>query len=576
MARSLIVGAATLMIASCVFSDTSDPNSSAEIKPDTSQNVETASLARTVSHPDTSAEITETDLAERLKIVASDTFKGRAPGTEAGEAAAEWIAHEMERVGLTPAVDGSWYQPVQMVAQTVDLENSHLTITTNGEPQELEPGANTVFWTKRQIEGPVTFDDSEMVFVGYGIVAPEYGWDDYAGVDMAGKTAVILINDPGFATQDPKLFNGNAMTYYGRWTYKFEEAARQGADAAIIVHETAPAAYGWNVVTGSWAGEQADLVRKENGIDRVPLEGWITHDYAKSLFSKVGKDFDALKKAAEKPGFEAVALEGATAAGEINQSISYMNSNNVAGMIEGKTAPDEYVIFTAHWDHLGEKINFATDDAIHNGAVDNASGVSTVLDIAEKFATGPQPERSVLFLFVTLEESGLLGSAYFADNPFVPLDQIVAGVNIDGALPRGRAKNMEVVGSGSSELEDMLADILAKDGRVTSPDSAPQNGYFFRSDHISLAKKGVPMLYAEGGADLVEGGVEAGLKAAALYTANDYHKPSDEFDPNWDFSGMVENAKVFHELAENIANSENWPNWYEGHAFKAIRDKSRQ
>lgn len=553
-----------------------DTTSSQDAKTETSQ--KTADKAANFQMPalasDTSVDITASDLAQRLEILASDTFKGRAPGTIEGEASAQWIADEMARIGLAPAADGSFSQTVKMNAQTVDLEQSSLSLSIDGETTQLQAGSDTVFWTKRQIEGPISIADSELVFVGYGVNAPEYGWNDYEGVDMTGKTAVILVNDPGFETQDPELFNGKSMTYYGRWTYKFEEAARQGADAAIIIHETAPAAYGWNVVSGSWSGEQADLVRAGDGMDRIPIEAWISNDLGEKLFSHMGSTYAEMKKSAHTRGFKAVPMTGIKASGSITQKVTRKESQNIAGMIKGKTNPDEYMLYMAHWDHLGEKKNFATEDSIHNGAIDNASGVSLMLEVAEAFSNGEQPDRSVIFLTVTLEESGLLGSAYFAENPFIPLNKIVAGVNTDAIFPRGLSKNMEIIGSGSSELEDRLEAILKTQDRYVSPDSSPQNGYFYRSDHISLAKKGVPVIYADGGADLVDGGTEAGLKFAANYTANDYHKPSDEFDPNWDFAGVAQDAQAFHTLGLEIANSTDWPNWYEGNEFRAIRDKS--
>ncbi len=540
----------------------------------TAPETETSGFKMPALPANTSPEITADDLAERLEIIASDPFKGRAPGTVEGEASAQWIADEMARIGLAPAVNGSYSQTVKMNAQTVDLEKSNLSLKIGDETLELQAGKDAVFWTKRQIEGPIDFADSDLVFVGYGVNAPEYKWNDYEGLDMKGKTAVILINDPGFETQDPELFNGKAMTYYGRWTYKFEEAARQGAESAIIIHETAPAAYGWNVVSGSWSGEQADLVRAGDGMDRVPMEAWISNEIAEKLFAHMGTNYADMKKAAYTRGFKAVPMEGIKASGSITQTVTRKESQNIAGVVKGKTSPDEYMLYMAHWDHLGEKKNFATDDAIHNGAIDNASGVSLMLEVAEAFANGEQPDRSVVFMSVTLEESGLLGSAYFAENPFIPLNKIVAGINTDATFPRGLSKNMEIIGSGSSQLEDRLEAILKSQNRYVSPDSTPQNGYFYRSDHISLAKKGVPVIYADGGADLVDGGTEAGLKFAADYTAKDYHKPSDEFNPNWNFDGVAQDAQAFHALGLGIANSSDWPNWYEGNEFRAIRDKS--
>lgn len=527
---------------------------------------------------DTSTDITEADLRIRLATLADDTFEGRGPGSEAGEAAADWIAAEMERVGLKPGVDGSWFQTVEMVNQYVDEGLSTLSISSDPEAAPLIMKQDAVFWTKRQEELDLSFSDSEVIFVGYGSVAPEYNWNDYAGFDPTGKTVVMLVNDPGYATQDPDLFNGNAMTYYGRWTYKFEEAARQGVTAAIVIHETEPASYGWDVVRNSWTGAQADLVRKNGGADRAMLEGWVTKDTAVKLFEEAGLDFETLKKAAEQPGFTAVPMGELKASGRIVQTVEKAESRNVIGVIEGSETPDEYVLYTAHWDHLGNaatpddpNFSFASEDLIYNGAVDNATGSSALLEIAEKLKA-EAPARSVMFAAVTLEESGLLGSAYMAENPIVPHNQIVAGINMDGALPIGRTKDMVVVGYGASELETILAGILEGQDRVVKPDPTPQNGSFYRSDHISYAKKGVPMLYADGGDDMIEGGRAAGQAAGREYTANRYHKPQDEYSPDWNMEGMVEDVTALSEVGLQIAQSEDWPTWFEGNEFKAIRE----
>ena len=371
------------------------------------------------------------------------------------------------------------------------------------------------------------------------------------------------------------------MTYYGRGTYKFEEAARQGAAAAIIVHETEPAAYGWDVVKNSWSGAQSDLVRADGGANRAQVEGWITRDMAEKLFSTAGMDFEAMKTAAKTRGFQAAPLTGVKATGEIVQTIDELDSRNVIGVLPGTTQPDEYVLYTAHWDHLGKKTGAKTgapgedfyDDQIFNGAVDNATGVSALLELAEAFAQEPH-ERSIMFLSVTLEESGLLGSEYFAENPTVPLNKIVAGLNMDGALPVGPTNNMVVIGYGASELEDRLAEILKADNRVVTPDGKPEAGYFYRSDHISLAKRGVPMLYADGGDDKVDGGIAAGKAAAAAYTAERYHKPMDEYSDDWDLSGFAQDIQALYTVGEGIADSSDWPTWYAGNEFEAARKAS--
>ena len=532
---------------------------------------------------DTTADINAKDLAVRVKTLADDTFEGRGPGTPVGEAAAAWIAAEMTRVGLEPGGDdGTYFQKVAMVNQTIDAEQSYLTFTApDGTEMPTVLKEDSVIWTKHQDADEISFAPSDVVFVGYGVVAPEYDWNDYADQDYTGKTVVILVNDPGFATGDAELFKGKAMTYYGRWTYKFEEAARQGAAAAIIVHETEPAAYGWDVVKNSWSGAQSDLVRADGGANRAQVEGWITRDMAEKLFSTAGMDFEAMKTAAKTRGFQAAPLTGVKATGEIVQTIDELDSRNVIGILPGTTQPDEYVLYTAHWDHLGKKTGAKTgapgedfyDDQIFNGAVDNATGVSALLELAEAFAQEPH-ERSIMFLSVTLEESGLLGSEYFAENPTVPLNKIVAGLNMDGALPVGPTNNMVVIGYGASELEDRLAEILKADNRVVTPDGKPEAGYFYRSDHISLAKRGVPMLYADGGEDKVDGGIAAGKAAAAAYTAERYHKPMDEYSDDWDLSGFAQDIQALYTVGEGIADSSDWPTWYAGNEFEAARKAS--
>ncbi|MEQ8559658.1 MAG: M28 family metallopeptidase [Henriciella sp.] len=533
---------------------------------------------------DTEDAITADDLAVRIKTLADDTYEGRGPGAEKGEKAADWIAAEMQRVGLEPGGDdGSWFQDVGMVEQTLDESASSLTFEggRSGETFPMELKTDAVLWTKRQSENEFTFDDSELVFVGYGVVAPEYDWNDYEGLDVEGKTVVMLVNDPGFARETDDLFKGKAMTYYGRWTYKYEEAARQGATGAIVIHETAPASYGWDVVANSWSGAQADLVRENGGVDRTVYESWVTEDIARKLFAEAGLDFDDLKDAAKEPGFEAVDMGDLTASGKIVQSVDRMNSRNVVGVLPGTEAPDEYVLYTAHWDHLGKKSEERTGepgqdfyrDDIFNGAVDNATGVSALLEIAEAMAAEDHP-RSGLFVSVTLEESGLLGSAYYAENPTVPMNQIVAGVNMDGMLPIGRTKDMVVVGYGASELEDILTSKLDSQDRIVEPDPKPEAGYFYRSDHISFAKKGVPMLYADGGIDKRDGGEAAGMAASEAYTVQRYHKPMDEYDDSWNLSGMQEDITALYQVGLEIINSDEWPTWYEGNEFEATRKES--
>ena len=531
---------------------------------------------------DTSSEIRDQDLRTRISTLSNDAFEGRAPGTETGEGAAFWIAKEMERIGLSPGGDnGSWFQTVKMITQTISEEKSYLTVNKEEEVHKMTLRKDAVIWTKRQNGKKFSFKNSPMVFVGYGVVAPEYGWNDYEGVDAKGKTVVMLVNDPGYANPNKDLFKGKAMTYYGRWTYKFEEAARQGATAAIIIHETAPASYGWDVVSNSWSGEQADLLRKKGGRDRVLMEGWFSHETAKKVFAAANLDYEIMKENAGKTNFRPVPMGMLTAEGRIVQAIDRKSSRNVVGIVEGIAAPDEYVLYTAHWDHLGKKSKAKTGaktedfyrDNIFNGAVDNATGTAALLEIAESMAS-KDVNRSVMFLAVTLEESGLLGSAYYAENPTVPLNKIVSGVNMDALLPIGKTKDVIVVGHGASQLEDRLKTILKKQGRHIVPDTKPEAGYFYRSDHISFAKKGVPMIYADGGVDLRKGGKAAGLAATEAYTVKRYHKPMDEYSMNWDLSGTTEDIQAFYELGYGIAVSDDWPEWYDGNEFKAIRQES--
>lgn len=519
---------------------------------------------------ETSPDITGSDIAWRVQTLASDEFGGRAPSTPGGQAASQWIADEFARMGLEPAGDsGTYFQRVPLVEATLDAGTATFDISVNGEAMGLNVGDDAVFWTKR-LNGRQEIDASDLVFVGYGIVAPEYGWNDYEGLDMTGRTAVILVNDPGYATGDPDLFNGNAMTYYGRWTYKYEEAMRQGAEGAIIIHQTAPASYGWNVVSSSWQGAQYDL-ETETANDRAALEGWITEDVARRLFEATGLDFDALTASAHEPGFEAVPMDGAELDAAFDTEINRLESRNVAGVVPGTQRPDEYMLYMAHWDHLGGENGADGSDGIYNGAVDNATGTAAIMEIAEMMANTP-PERSALFVAVTLEESGLLGSAYFGEHPLVPLNQIVGGVNMDGMMPIGPTSDVVVIGYGSSELEDILAEVAALQDRTVAPDPNPAAGYFYRSDHISLAKRGVPMLYADGGTSHVEYGAAFGEEVDSAYRQRAYHGTADEFSYDWDFDGLARDVQLMANVGLQIANSNDWPNWYEGNEFRALRD----
>ncbi len=516
-----------------------------------------------------SPDINVGDYTELLKTLASDEFEGRAPGTDGGEKSVEYIKAQFERIGLQPGNNGDWFQTVPMVVTEAD-PNTTLRLEVAGKSHELKFGPDMVIGT-RSGEREVKIDSSELVFVGYGVDAPEQGWNDYAGVDVKGKTVVMFVNDPGFHNGDESLFEGKRMTYYGRWTYKFEEAARKGAAAAIIIHDDAGAAYGWDVVKNSWSGPQHDLLPKDDPDPRLPAQGWITGDQAKAIFADAGLDIDRLREAAGKRGFKAVPMDARLSV-DLKSTIEEKSSRNVVGILPGSEAPEEGIVYMAHWDHLG-KHEGESGDRIYNGAVDNATGVAGVIEIAEKFAKGGEkPKRSIVFLAVTLEESGLLGSKYYVAHPAIPMDKTVAVINMDAMPVSGRARNVTVVGMGNSELEDLLAEAAKGQDRVLTPEATPEDGFYFRSDHFNFAKAGVPALYAKGGDDLREGGTAAGQAVEDDYRRNRYHKPTDEYDPSWKLDGVVEDLKLLFQVGNTLANDGSWPNWRETSAFRATRD----
>ena len=507
-----------------------------------------------------------------ISTLASDDFEGRAPGTEGGQLTKNFISQTFQDLDLD-SIDGNYFLDVPTSEITLK-DSSYLTLSFRGNDRKMINGKEVVFWTK-QARDYRKIRDSEVVFVGYGIVAPEYNWNDYEGIDVTGKTVVILVNDPGFATGKLRLFNGRSMTYYGRWTYKFEEAARQGAAAAIIVHEEEPAAYPWSVVENSWQGPQLDLQRDDLGADRVTLEGWIRDKSLNDVLNFTGFDYDGLKQIALEKTFSAFPLRGLTLSSEIHNKVRYLQSHNIAAIKKGNVRPDEYILFMAHWDHLGMmELTEPGQDIIVNGAVDNATGVASVLEFAKRFSE-VETDRSIMFLAVTLEESGLLGSEYFAKYPPVDLSNIVAGFNYDAILPTGLTNDMVVVGYGASELEDLLEQELEKSGRYINPDPNPEKGFFYRSDHISLAKRGVPMLYADGGFDLVEGGKDAGFALQEQYSLEAYHGVADEYEESWNLEGLNQSIDVIFNISNELANNSQWPNWYEGNEFKSTRDISR-
>jgi len=510
-------------------------------------------------------------LAGEIKTLASDEFEGRRPATPGEEKTVAFIENAFRTAGLKPGVGDSYRQPVPFVELTTRPDDTFRVAGPDGKSLSLKYGDQAVYWTKRVVP-QVSLDASELVFVGYGIVEPAMGWNDYAGVDMKGKTAVILINDPGFETNDATLFKGRAMTYHGRWTYKFEEAARQGAAGAIIVHEEAPAAYPWAVVQNGAARPQL-VIDSSQAEPRVAVEGWMTRDAASEVFAAAGLDFATLKAQAVKRGFKPVPI-GLTASTSVRNGIRRATSSNVVGVLPGSKRPGEYVVLTAHWDHLGRALAFS-GDAIFNGAVDNATGTAGLLELARAFGTvRPAPERSVVFVAFTGEEYGLLGSEYYADHPTVPLDKVAGGINIDGMSVNGRTNDVVVIGYGSSELEDDLREAAAKQHRVLVQEPTPEKGYYYRSDHFNLAKKGVPMIYAKSGIDSVAHGKEWGLAQQADYVSNRYHKPSDEYDPNWDLGGAVQDLELYFAISYKLAQQTRFPNWYPGNEFRAIRDRS--
>lgn len=516
-------------------------------------------------------EVSTEDLSMHIKVLASDEFGGRAPGTEGEEKTVAYLIQQFQRLGLKPGNGDSYVQTVPMIESLISADSS-MSVSNKGANWNLSMGKDMVIGTRSELP-QVKLDASDMVFVGYGVNAPEQKWNDYAGLNVKGKTVVMLVNDPGFHTADAKLFEGRRMTYYGRWTYKYEEAARQGAAAAIIIHDTEGAGYGWDVVKNGWSGPQFDLPISEDPEPRIPLQGWLSADAANTLFQNAGLDFVTLRAAANKRGFKPVSLQSKMSV-DLKNSTTRGESRNVLAMLPGKTRPDETIVYTAHWDHLGTHAEESGDN-IYNGAIDNASGVAGVLEIAEQFTVNKPADRSVVFLFVTLEESGLLGSKYYAAHPVIPLAKTVAVINLDAMTMVGPAKDLTVIGLGNSELDDWLTPIAGAQKRVLKAESAPEKGLFFRSDHFSFAKAGVPAIYAKGGIENLEKGSEFGQSVIDNYYGVHYHKGADNFDPNWDLRGVVQDLNALQHLGKTLANSDKWPNYYEGNAFKKARDASR-
>lgn len=518
--------------------------------------------------------MTVESLTDHIKILASDEFGGRAPGSQGETLTVNYLIDAFKSAGLQPGNDGSFTQAVPLTS--VEAVNQPQLVIQGGagEDMSLNYTQEQTIWTRHQTDS-VSVEQSELVFVGYGINAPEQNWNDYADIDVTGKTVVMLVNDPGYATQDDELFNGNSMTYYGRWDYKFDEAARQGAAAAIIVHDTKPAAYPWSTVSSSWTGPQFDMVRQDKGEQLALVEGWVTKDAAKNLFNRADLDLDEMYAAAQTRGFKAIPLN-LTASATIKNKVAQLDSQNVIAKIEGSESPDEVFIYMAHWDHLGIDPTLSGNN-IYNGALDNATGTGGQIELAKAYASMPEkPKRTVVFMAVTAEEQGLLGSAYYAAHPVFPLAKTVGGLNMDGLNNFGPTNDVTVVGYGMSQLDDYLADNAQAQGRVLRPDSMPENGYYYRSDHFELAKYGVPMLYPNNGIDHKEKGEAYGKQKEAEYTAEHYHATSDEYDENWDLNGAVEDLKLYFLTGLDIVNSNHWPEWNNGTEFKEIREKQRQ
>ena len=516
-------------------------------------------------------------LSDEVKTLSSDAFEGRGPATPAETKTIDYVVAQMKDAGLQPGgdlVDGkrSWTQAVPLL-RTEIIGAPKLTLTMGGKTEALTQGQQIAVRAPMDGSTSVAIANAPLVFVGYGVEAPERHWDDFKGVDLHGKIAVVFVNDPDFETGKGD-FGGKAMTYYGRWTYKYEEAARQGALGLLVIHETAPASYGWATVKNSNTNTMFDIVRDNPSSAHVPLEAWIQRDLAVQMFKHAGLDFDALKKQAQTRAFKPVELKGETLSASFKVDKSVITSHNVVGRIDGSKRPDETVIYSAHWDHLGVGQPDAKGDRIYNGAVDNATGTAALIELGRAFAHAPKPERSMVFLNVTAEEKGLLGSEYYASKPLYPLATTAGVINMDALDPNGPSRNFTISGSAKlGLLDDMIAD-AKQYGMVYTPDSNPQAGYFFRSDHFSFAKRGVPAVSFGSGNDLVDGGLAAGKAAEKEYTAKHYHQPSDEWQASWSFTGMARDLQLLYTVGSQLANSDQWPDWSKDSEFRGIRDKT--
>ncbi|MDQ1109991.1 Zn-dependent M28 family amino/carboxypeptidase [Stenotrophomonas rhizophila] len=512
-----------------------------------------------------------------VKELASDAYEGRSPAT-AGEAKTiAFLSKQFADAGLQPGgdlKDGKrlWTQAVPLLKGDI-VGTPSLALSSKGKPQSLTQGQEIAVRAAMNGASEVDIQNAPLVFLGYGVNAPERNWNDFKDVDLKGKIAVVVINDPDFETGEGD-FDGKGMTYYGRWTYKYEEAARQGALGVLIVHETAPASYGWATVAGSNTNTMFDVVRDNPAEAHPLLEGWIQRDLAVDLFKRAGQDFEALKKQAQRRDFKPVELKGETLSAKYAVKTEVITSHNVAARLEGSKHPDETVVYSAHWDHIGVGKPDANGDTIFNGALDNASGTASLVELARGFAKGKRPERSVLFLAVTAEEKGLLGSEFYASHPLYPLAKTVAVINMDGMAPFGPSRDFGIYGSAKLELLDQLKDVAKGWDIRYTPDPKPEAGLFFRSDHFPFAKRGVPAVSYSAGQDWVDGGVAAGKAASDDYTAKRYHQQGDEWQPDWKFAGAARDLEVLYTLGNQLANSRSWPNWSDDSQFRAPRDAS--
>ena len=520
-------------------------------------------------------------LSEIDKMLSSDAFQGRGTAAAIEPTVINYIAQQFAAAGVQPGGDivngkRTWFQDVPLLQSQI-VGTPKISLNEKGTVLPLQQGSDIAILAPLNGAKQIDIDNAPLVFAGYGVDAPERGWNDFKGQDMHGKVLVVLVNDPDFeaAPGEPVAgkFGGKAMTYYGRWTYKFEEAARQGAAGVIIIHETAPASYGWEVVQNSNTNAQFDIVRDNPAGHHTPLESWIQRPVAVQLFERSGLNLDQEKIAARSPNFRPVPLK-ATLSAHYAANPQVISSHNVVGILEGKKYPDETIIYSAHWDHLGIGKPDATGDRIYNGAVDNGTGVSELIEQARVFAADPRPDRSIVFLAVTAEEKGLLGSEYYATHPLYDLGKTVANLNVDAWLPDGKQKNFTIRGTAKLDLAEDVISAGKAQGRYFTPDPHPETGGFYRSDHFSFAKQGVPALSFSPGNDLVNGGTVRGEALASEYNRLHYHQPSDEWQANWDWSGVAQNAELLHQVGLKLANSREWPNWSPDSEFRAARDRS--